>query len=397
MSQPLAPKQKWLSVIAAIAGMTAVSSGIGISLPLLAINLEYMGLSSKLIGLNSAMPGFAWIMITPFVPNLLKRFGTLQFLYFCLAVASACMVIFMTIKDPWLWFPVRFFFGGALGVMFLVCEYWINASIEDHERGRFLGLYAAIISLGFASGPFILTLFGPENPITFLSAVLMFVIAGICIFPARNVVPQVTEKPKISVLSYFWVAPTIMGAALICAILESGVFSFMPLYALRMGFGVSIAALTVTCVGIGNALFQLPLGFAAERIDNRLILLLMAITGLIVALLIPHSTGYLPFYLLLMTMLGGIVFGFYTIGLIELGTRFKGADLAAGNGAFGMAYSGGAMIGPLVTGSAMDVWDPQGLIVVIVAIFLIYGLIVFWRWRIHIRKPFRAPESTDRS
>ena len=53
-------------------------------------------------------------------------------------------------------------------------------------------------------------------------------------------------------------------------------------------------------------------------------------------------------------------FGIYTMTLIELGERFSGSMLIAGNAAFAMFWGIGGIVGPPVTGAVMDVVGVQG-------------------------------------
>jgi hypothetical protein len=47
--------------------------------------------------------------------------------------------------------------------------------------------------------------------------------------------------------------------------------------------------------------------------------------------------------------------------MVDLGDRFSGALLLAGNSAFGVMWGIGGIIGPAVAGVAMDFLGPEGL------------------------------------
>ena len=81
MSQPsnVAPGHveeiHWPSLFAAISAISAVGIAIGLGLPLLSIILEKRGISSTLIGFNSAMAGVAAMAAAPVTTWLARRFG----------------------------------------------------------------------------------------------------------------------------------------------------------------------------------------------------------------------------------------------------------------------------------------------------------------------------------
>jgi hypothetical protein len=58
---------------------------------------------------------------------------------------------------------------------------------------------------------------------------------------------------------------------------------------------------------------------------------------------------------------GGVSFGIYTISLIQLGERFTGQALIAGNAAFALVWGIGGLVGSPATGLAMQLIGHQGL------------------------------------
>jgi hypothetical protein len=58
---------------------------------------------------------------------------------------------------------------------------------------------------------------------------------------------------------------------------------------------------------------------------------------------------------------GALSYGIYTVALVELGERFSGSMLVAGNAAFALMWGIGGMAGPPATGAFMDLIGVQGL------------------------------------
>jgi len=58
---------------------------------------------------------------------------------------------------------------------------------------------------------------------------------------------------------------------------------------------------------------------------------------------------------------GGVSFGIYTMSLIQLGERFTGQALIAGNAAFAFTWGIGGMVGSPAAGLAMQLIGHQGL------------------------------------
>ena len=62
---------------------------------------------------------------------------------------------------------------------------------------------------------------------------------------------------------------------------------------------------------------------------------------------------------------GGFLGGLYTTELTMLGRTFALDDLSGASTAFNVAFSIGALAGPIVAGVAMQIWNPHGMLVVI--------------------------------
>src|SRR5918911_5106846 len=82
------------AIAAAIACITAVGIGLSLSMPLLSLEMERMGVSGTLIGVNTAVAGIASICVVPFVPRLAIRVGVLPLLWFCILVGAVSLPAF---------------------------------------------------------------------------------------------------------------------------------------------------------------------------------------------------------------------------------------------------------------------------------------------------------------
>src|SRR5919205_408569 len=151
------------AIAAAIACVTAVGIGLSLSVPLLSLEMERMGISGTLIGLNTAVAGIASICIVPFVPRLAARIGVLPLLWCCIVGATLALLAFKALYSFAWWFPLRFLFSAALGALFVLSEYWINAAAPPQRRGLVMGIYATVLALGFAAGPGLLFTVGTSG------------------------------------------------------------------------------------------------------------------------------------------------------------------------------------------------------------------------------------------
>ena len=378
---PLSASARRSSLIAVIACITVVGMGLGVSIPLLALLMERNGVPASIIGLNTAMPALATFALTPFIPGLLRRFSAISFLLACILVSALAMPAYYLFPNVWVWFPIRFVNGLALTGLFVVSEFWINTLADEKNRGRLIGIYGTVLSAGFASGPMLLLLVGTEGLTPFATIAVLIALAAIpLVVFGRGLAPRITERPSRSMVSFLMAAPAATMAGLVYGATETDIFNLLPIYGVRIGMTEQTAALFLSIFAAGNILCQIPIGLWADRTDRRFVLLVCALTGVLGTLAIPFVSGSLWTFAPTLFIFGGVVAGLYTVGLTLLGARFKGADLAAANGAFVMMYSLGALIGPPLSGAAMDLWDPHGLIVAMAGLLGFYVLVAGWRF-----------------
>jgi len=175
--------------------------------------------------------------------------------------------------------------------------------------------------------------------------------------------------------------PTATAAVFVFGAVEAGGLSLFPIYAVRMGFGEAQAALLLTVMGIGNMIFQIPLGMYSDRLrDRRPLLALMALTGLVGSLLLPLLIGDWLLTAVVLLFWGGCVSGLYTVGLAHLGSRLTGADLAAANAAFVFCYAVGTVAGPQAIGAAIDIAGNNGFAWALASFFGLYVLLSIGRF-----------------
>lgn len=363
----------WPSLAAAISAITAVGIAIGLGLPLLSIILEKRGVSSTLIGLNSAMAGIAAMTAAPLTTWFARRFGVATTMLWAVLFAAVSGMGFYYAENFWYWFPLRLAFHGAITTLFVLSEFWINAAAPPSRRGLVLGIYATVLSIGFAMGPLIFSVTGSDGILPFLIAAGAILCAAIPIFIARDESPALGEEPEHHFLRYILLVPTATVASFVFGAVEAGGLSLFPIYATREGFTETQAALLLTVMGVGNMVFQIPLGMVSDRLgDRRPLLAAMAVIGLAGALCLPLLSVSWVLMAVVLLFWGGSVSGLYTIGLAHLGSRLKGSDLANANAAFVFCYAVGTVGGPQGIGAAMDISGNHGFAWAIAIFFALY-------------------------
>ncbi|MEQ1938540.1 MFS transporter [Mesorhizobium sp. CN5-321] len=353
----------WLSLIAAISAISVVGIAIGLGMPLLSVVLESRGHSATMIGLNTAVAGIASIAGAPLATPIASRLGVAWAMLVMIAAGALAFVGFHFAPAFWMWFPLRVILHISLTVLFILSEFWISASAPPSRRGLVLGVYATVLSLGFAAGPWLFSRLGSTGFLPFGVTVLLVVIAAIPVMAARRESPPIRPEGEETshFLRYIWMVPTATAAVLVFGAVETGGFALFPIYGSRIGYSEADAALLLTMIGLGNVVLQIPLGMISDRVrDRRHLLLLCAAVGLLGTLLMPQVAQNWHLMALLLFLWGGVVAAMYTVGLAHLGAQLSGHELASANAAFVLCYGIGMVLGPQVIGIGMDTFGPSG-------------------------------------
>ena len=375
---------KWLSLGAAIASISAVGVAIGLGVPLLSIILEQRGHSATAIGFNTAVAGLASIAIAPLAIPIAARLGVALTMLVAIAIGASCFAGFYFTDDYWMWIALRALMHVGITLLFILSEFWISASAPPHRRGLVLGIYATVLSLGFAFGPWLFARIGSDGFAPFGVGVGITLLAAIPVLAAWRESPDISGHSGSSVgkrfSHYILLVPTATAAVLVFGAVETGGFALFPVYGARLGYSESDSALLLTAIGLGNVLLQVPLGMISDRTrDRRTILAGCAFVGLAGMLALPwlaanwHATAAVLF------LWGGVVAGLYTIGLAHLGSRLSGRDLASANAAFVFCYGFGMILGPQFIGFGMDLVGAHGFAWSLALFFAAYLVLAFGR------------------
>jgi MFS family permease len=365
------------ALVSAVATITIVGVGLSLTMTLIALRLGEQGFTAWAIGLNPIAGGFAILAGAAFVPALARQMGVKPLLFLALLASGFSLLSFALTNDYWAWLAIRAVFSGALSVLFVTSEYWINAIAPPRHRGFVLGFYMTSLAAGFAAGPGILGFVGTVGAAPFLVATAIFTLAALPIVLWSGALPEIKSAPPVSVLSFLTSVPVATLAGLLYGGIETASLGLLPVYALRAGLSPETGALFVTLFALGNVIFQFPIGFASDRMDRRKLLLSLAIFSFCGALALAFA-GPSHFFLFcsLLVVWGGIVGSLYAVGLAHLGSRYSGPDLASANAAYVMLYSAGMLGGPPIAGLGMDLISPNGFFFSIAGLLALYlGLV----------------------
>ncbi len=376
----LDPVTRRVTLAAVIACISVFGLTYGLTAPLLALLMARQGASDALIGINSAMHAVGILATTFTLPRLAARFGPRRLILAALGVAVVSLVLIAASPSYWPWFGLRIVLGAAVNALFVLSETWINQVADDATRGRTMAIYTSSLALGFAVGPILLTISGVEGWAPFLVAIGLVAACALTMLPARVVEPRMGDGGHKVRWRYMALAPVAMAIMVLNACLDSAVLSMLPLYAIQQGWSEGRAPLLVTAFLVGSIVLQYPIGWAADRLGRRPVMLVCAVASTVLAAGHPLVIGHPLPALALEFAWGGLFMGIYTIMLAVVGDRFQGGRLVAVYALLSLMWGVGALLGPTAAGAAMQALPPHGLAIYMAGACLLFTVFL-WRSR----------------
>lgn len=390
----LTPSQRWRGLVAVIASAGVAGITIGFMAPLAALLLEEQGNPNWAIGINGAAPALATILLGPLVPRLFSRIGFFQAMMLAVFGEAILILLLLTWQDIWFWTLLRFAIGFFGTLHWIGSETWIVAIAPPEQRGRAIALYMIAISGGFALGPIVLQMTDSGGALPFLVAAGLILASAPLLWMARFAVPRLPHAPKAAIRQALRIAPLVMVAALMAGFVDMSALTHLVNYGREAGLSEDTALMMLTIMLTANVIMQFPVGWLADRVNKRRLLILFGVIFFAAPLLVSQSIAS-PFLLWPVLIVWGIAsMGIYTVALTILGERFEASLLASANAAIVAFYQFGGMTGPMVGGSGMDLWGENGLMWVFSAagfLFLCFAAYRTWlRRRLGITDPARS-------
>ncbi|MER8722981.1 MFS transporter [Mesorhizobium sp. M1027] len=372
---------QWAAITGVIATVSVFAIAQGLSYPLLSFILQRQAVSPAIIGLSAAMTPIGFIVSSPLVPALARRFGAGRTALTCAALSALVLALIGWTQNVYLWFPLRFLIGAVTNPLYVLSEVWVIALAPPARRGRVMGIYSTIISAGFAAGPLCLLAVGTVGWPPFLVGIGAFLFCGACLASVLARLPKVDESGhRVSVLGFVPQAWLLLSAVIVAAGFEQAVLALLPVYGTHYGIAEARMSALLSVMIAGNIAMQVPLGLLAERLTARLVRFICVSMTVLGCALLPVLIET-PLIWPCVFVWGAVSYGIYTMSIIELGERFTGSALVAGNAAFSLMWGIGGIAVPPLAGSAMDVVGAGGLPMTLGAICLALAVVTVIRRR----------------
>ncbi len=365
------------NLLIALLGIAIAGIGFGLVTPVAVILLEKNNTPGYITGIVTMIGYFAIFVFSPFAGKLYNKYNLKRVLMLGMVLWSLGAAGHVFWRNLFILFIVKVIMGIGGTLVFIGTEVLINYCSNESNRGKNIGLYATLLSIGIAIGTLLIWTVEIADYVPFIlgSFIMLFVTLFIQIkfnnLYVGNSKNENNEKftfNNMPILGIF--------SAFIYGLFESSVVVAVPMYALRLSFTQNEVSYLLASFVIGGILLLYLISRIADFYTKYNVILIISLFLFVLFLFPIYSHNFL-FLIILLFILGGIIPAFYTVGLSYTADNVEYKNIAFANSYYIMMYGLGTLIGP-VFGSLLVDWNLKSGYWLISSILCLIFFIVFF-------------------
>jgi MFS family permease len=335
----------------------------GMLLPLLAIMLEQIGISSSLNGLNAAGLYIGILLISPFIEKPVRHFGYKPVIVTGLMLVVISLLLFPFWQVFWFWFILRVIVGIGDNLIHYATQVWITSTSPKEKRGRSLSIYGLAFGIGFGIGPLMTRLLSINEFLPFIIASLTSLISWIFILRLRNEWPdnELETSSRLNTFARYKKVFSLAWFALLPGFcygyLEASLHGNFPVYALRSGITIEWVSILLPSFVLGSLITQLPLGMLSDKIGRKNVLMSVLFFGLVSFITMPFLESSMIGLLICFIIAGMFLGSLFSLGIAYLADLIPSSLIPTGNVVVSICFALGSIAGPVVGGIFIDVFE----------------------------------------
>ena len=270
--------------------------------------------------------------------------------------------------QPYWWLLLRFISGLGTAGLYVVIESWLLCKSNHGNRGQILALYMVTFYGAQSVGQFFLNIGDPLNLLLFSIASMLCSLSIIPLAMSYVQTPQI-EAP--STLCWSKLINQTASGLLGCfsaGMIMSAIQGLMPTLFNDIFQQKALIARYMFIIIFGGMLLRYPVGRVSDFIERRLVLIIINILTIVITFISMLYFKDGPLFMTLMLVFGGLTFTLYPISISHACDALESKDIIAGTQGLLLAYSGGAVLGPLIAPLFMHAFGFNGLFMYYIAI-----------------------------
>jgi MFS family permease len=357
------------------------SGGVG---PLDVLSGTELGFTTGQIGLLGSAHFLGFFIGCWWAPRLMGSVGHSRAFAAFTAAGAIGLLAHMMVVDPYAWAVMRAASGLCIAGCYTVIEAWLQAKVDNANRGRTMGTYRMVDTGGSLVAQLMI---GVLEPASYVSYNLLAILCCAALLPltlTRLTQPETGVAPRLRPALAWALSPLAVAGVIVSGVSGASFRMVGPLYGAQVGLNANQIGLFLAAYVLGGALAQWPAGWAADRNDRRWVLmwfsiLSIAACGITVAL---SGLGVVAIFFAALVF-GAATFPIYSISAAHAHDWAEDSQRVELSAALMFFYAIGATAAPLVTSGLIAAYGPPALFAFIAVAHV--GLVVFGAIRMRQR------------
>jgi MFS family permease len=363
-----------------LVGVVCLETALGILSPTIALQLTHRNVSPEIIGFIGSAYFVGFLAGTLNSHRVIDRVGHIRTFAVFAAIAANATMLYLVFDDTLIWVALRVLMGYAIAGQFVVVESWLNDKARDDNRGRIFALYMAVSWAASGVSPLAINLADPTGHRLFTLAAIALVTSLVPLGLTRIGNPEIGEREHFGIRKLYKISPLGVVACFVSGVVTPALYALLPSYMIDSGYSTGQLSIVYSASTIAGLLVQFPVGFLADHLGRRPLMLASAVGAAITAFAL-YAAGGSSFVMLtvLIFAVEGLMAPLYGLGVGQASDYVEKKDFVAASSGLLFAWGVGSSLGPAMAGVVVDRTGTRGLFLFLGAALVLFAAFVIWR------------------
>lgn len=312
-------------------------------------------------------------------PGMIRRVGHVRVFAALGSTISAVLVLYPLMATPVVWTLGRVVMGFCFSGVYVTAESWLNNSADNSNRGKALSLYMIVQLGGVVAAQQLMTMGDAAGYVLFIVPSILVSLSFAPILLSVQPTPAFDTTKPMSLKELVAASPTASVGMILLGGVFAAQFGMAAVYGTHAGMTVAEISLFIATFYIAAVIAQYPIGWLSDRMDRRLLILILSAIGTggaVLGVLLPASMSTA---MTAAVLVGAASNPLYSLLLAYANDYLAHEDMAAASAGFVFINGVGAIFGPLAIGWLMTTYGPAGFWAVIAVLLGALALYATYR------------------
>ncbi|QGG94869.1 MFS transporter [Actinomarinicola tropica] len=366
------------AIWALLVGIALLMLGTGLQGSLLGLRASIEGFSTTTVGIVMSSYYLGYLLGSLRAPRLVSAVGHIRVFAAFASIASSTVLLHSLVVEPLGWTLIRIVSGFCMAGLFVVAESWLNEGATNETRGSLLSIYMVVVYGGMGAGQLLLNVADPGG---FELFIITSVLVSVALVPAALSVrsaPVIPTPTDVDLREVFHAAPLGVIGSVLAGTASGALFGVGVVYAQLAGLSLAKTSVFMLAAILGGAALQWPVGMASDRVDRRLVIVVVALAAAgacLAGAMGPHGVALL----VVVGALGALSMPLYPLCNAHA-NDYIDADRRVGAGSRLVLANGlGAIAGPFLASWSMDAVGEAGFFWFLAALHVLIAAYAAYR------------------